>query len=94
MDEYIVPAERPDDDLRQRAMKRVKAKRDLKGHLLAYVTVNLFLIGVWFLTSAGFFWPAIVMLGWGIGVVMNVWDVYTPEAQEKQIAEEMERLRR
>ena len=49
------------DALRERALKRLKAKRELRGHLLAYVSVNLFLVGVWYLTSSGFFWPAIVM---------------------------------
>ena len=90
MSEYM-----PEQDaLRERALKRLKAKRDLRGHLLAYVSVNLFLVGLWYLTSSGFFWPAIVMLGWGIGVVMNVWDVYSPEASEADVEKEMDRLRR
>jgi hypothetical protein len=91
MTEYVGPSE---EELRIRATKRVKARRDFKGHLLAYLSVNAFLLGVWYMTSGGFFWPGIVMLGWGIGVVMNAWDVYTPDAREEQIAKEMERLRR
>jgi hypothetical protein len=82
-----------EEDLRQRAIKRVKAKRDLKGHLLVYACVNVLLIGIWYITGAGFFWPLFVLFGWGIGVVMNIWDVYTPETTEEKIAEEMERLR-
>jgi hypothetical protein len=90
MSESIGPTE---DDLRQRAIKRVKAKRDLKGHLLIYVCVNVLLIGIWYITGAGFFWPLFVLFGWGIGVVMNIWDVYTPETTEEKIAKEMDRLR-
>lgn len=82
------------DQLRDLAVKRVKAKRDLQGHLLAYVSVNLFLVGIWFITGAGTFWSVFVILGWGIGVVMNIWDVYAPAASEDRIAKEMEKLRR
>ncbi len=68
----------------------------MQAHLIAYATVNLLLIGIWWLTSHdGFFWPIIPLLGWGIGVVFNVWDVYSPEQPtEEQIQKEMQRLRR
>jgi hypothetical protein len=42
----------------------------------------------------GFPWPAIVMFGWGIGVVMNVWDVYARKPfTEADVQAEIERLR-
>ena len=66
----------------------------LIGVAVVSLCVNLFLVGLWYLTSSGFFWPAIVMLGWGIGVVMNIWDVYSPEASEADVEKEMNRLRR
>lgn len=66
---------------------------DLRAHLLAYVTVNAFLVAIWAVTGAGFFWPLFPIFGWGIGVAFNVWDVYSPEATQEQIAAEMERLR-
>ena len=34
------------------------------------------LIGIWAVTGAGYFWPVWVLLGWGVGVVLNAWDVY------------------
>ena len=35
------------------------------------------------------------MLGWGIGVFFNAWDVYSPEGpSEEQIQREMRRLNR
>lgn len=34
------------------------------------------LVGIWALSGGGHFWPAWVMLGWGVGVVMNAWDVF------------------
>ena len=43
----------------------------------------------------GFFWPVFPLVGWGIGVVMNAWDVYRPEEfTEEQVRREVERLQR
>lgn len=81
-------------DLRKRAEKRLRAKRDLGAHLLAYILVNGFLVVIWAMTSGGFFWPVFPILGWGIGLAFNVWDVYSPEPSEDKIRAEMERLRR
>lgn len=86
----------PEEDvLRGRAVGRLKKKADFRMHLLIYVLVNAALVVIWALTGSGFFWPAFVIVGWGIGVVANAADAYmvnTPT--EEQIAEEMERLRR
>ncbi len=40
-------------------------------HARAYVVVNAFLIAVWAMTGAGTFWPAWVILGWGLAVVLQ-----------------------
>jgi hypothetical protein len=58
------------------AAKRVNARRDFGSHLVAYVVVNGFLIVVWALTGAGYFWPAWVLAGWGVGLVLHAWDVF------------------
>jgi hypothetical protein len=59
------------DVLRERAIKRLKKRRD----------------------AHGFFWPVFPIVGWGIGVVMNAWDVYrNDEFDEEQIRREIERL--
>lgn len=64
------------DERRELARKHLQAKRDLKTHVVAYVVVNAFLVVVWALTGRDFFWPIWVIAGWGIGLAMNVWDVY------------------
>jgi fatty acid desaturase len=66
----------PDDDVRTQARKRLEKKRDFSAHVVAYVVVNLMLIGIWAFTGAGYFWPAWVLFGWGVGLVLNAWDVY------------------
>ncbi|EWT01239.1 tRNA synthetase [Intrasporangium oryzae NRRL B-24470] len=89
-----VPPDRvPEDELRALALKHLKAKRDLQAHIIAYVTVNLLLVGIWAVTGAGFFWPMFILLGWGIGLAFNIWDVVTPEPGPEQVEAEMQRLR-
>jgi len=82
-----------DEQLRTRAVTQLKKKRDLATHAIVYVLVNTFIVVIWAVTSSGFFWPIFPMAGWGIGLVMNVWEVYRPEDfTEDQIRHEMERL--
>lgn len=82
-------------ELRERALVRLKKKRDFHIHLAIYLVVNAMIVAVWAMTSAGFFWPIFPMVGWGIGVMANAWDAYgEDEPSERQIAREMERLSR
>jgi hypothetical protein len=81
-------------DLRDRAIARLKQKRDFGAHLLAYLLVNAFLIAIWAATEAGFFWPVFPLFGWGIGVAFNAWEVYWRKPpSEDRIRQEMARLR-
>ena len=81
------------DDVRSRAVEHLKKKRAFYGHLLVYVLVNAVIVVVWAMTSHGFFWPIFPMLGWGIGVALNAWDVFASEVTEEQIDHEVDRLR-
>ena len=83
-----------DTELRERAVKRLKKRRDFRGHLLIYTLVNAFLVVIWAVTSpGGFFWPIFPIVGWGIGVIMNAWDVYFAEDfSEEDIDKEIEHL--
>jgi uncharacterized ion transporter superfamily protein YfcC len=79
--------------LRGRALRRLKKRRDFFAHLLVYVLVNAFIVVIWAVTSNGFFWPIFPMVGWGIGVVMNAWDVWRgDEFSEEDIAREIQRM--
>jgi hypothetical protein len=61
---------------RERARMRLQTRRDFGSHVVAYVVVNAFLIGVWALTGAGYFWPAWVLGAWGAGLVLHAWEVF------------------
>ena len=81
--------------LHERAVQRLKKRRDFHAHLLVYALVNSCLVVTWAVTSGhGFFWPVFPIAFWGIGLVMNAWDVYQPDVfDDADINREMERLR-
>jgi uncharacterized ion transporter superfamily protein YfcC len=82
------------DDEQQRraaAVRRVKAKRDFRTHIVVYVVVNAFLVAIWALSGGGYFWPIWSILGWGIGLVLNGWSAYFEKGPitEEEIRREM-----
>jgi hypothetical protein len=81
-------------NLREVAINQLRRKRALQAHLLAYLTVNLFLAAFWFFTTpGGFYWPMFALFGWGIGVAFHLWDVYSPNTfSEERIQREIRRL--
>jgi len=84
----------PDEGLRARAIGRLRKKTDFHAHLLVYVLVNSFTVFIWLFTGQGFFWPVFLMAAWGIGLVMNAWEVYRrQDYTEEQIQQEIGRLR-
>jgi hypothetical protein len=82
-------------DLREQARKRLEQKRDFKTHVFIYVLVNAALIGIWAIaTPDAIFWPIFPILGWGIGVVANAWDVFVRKPiTDTEIEREAQRLR-
>ncbi|MGJ3237500.1 MAG: protein kinase domain-containing protein [Anaerolineae bacterium] len=81
---------------RRRVIKRMKERNDFVGHLGTYIAVNTFLVGIWFFTGAGFFWPFFPLIFWGMGVVgqgVEYYNKYGPGASknEAQIQAEVER---
>ena len=78
---------------RDKAVQQLKKRRDFYGHLLIYTLVNAFLVVIWAVTKHGFFWPVFPIVGWGIAIVMNAWDVYwrRPGITEEDIQREIKR---
>jgi hypothetical protein len=85
-----------EQDLRERAVQRLKDKRDFKAHVLIYILINALLVVIWAVSRDGddFFWPIFVIVGWGIGVAANAWNVYGRKPiTEDEIRREQDRLR-
>ena len=83
-----------DDKLREVARARLIKRREFVAHLLAYLLVNAFLMSIWVITGAGFFWPLFPILGWGIGLFFHGWDTFSAPMSEARIEREVARLRR
>jgi hypothetical protein len=86
-------APRTEGELREQAISQLKKKRDFRAHIFIYVAVNAMLVVIWAVTGSGFFWPIFPILGWGVGVAANAWDVYGRKPiSEDEIRRETERL--
>jgi 2TM domain len=84
----------PADEQRQNAIERLKNKRSFTEHLVSYIVVNGFLVIVWAMTGAGYFWPAWVMVGWGVGLVLHAWTIFFQKPiTEADIQQEMRKGR-
>lgn len=81
--------------VREQAVQRLRKRSDFYRHLLVYAVVNGLAVLVWATTGdGGFFWPAILITLWGLGVVMHAWDVFRNDFSERRIQHEMERISR
>ncbi len=81
-----------EQDAREAAIKRLRARRDFRNHVVVYVVVNALLVLIWAVSGAGYFWPAWSILGWGIGLALHAWNVHGKQAiTEEDIQREMQR---
>lgn len=80
------------DSTREAAIKRLKQRREFGQNLVSYVVINAFLVGIWFFTGHGYFWPAWVLAGWGIGIALHAWALFGQRPiTEADIEREMRR---
>ena len=80
------------DEGRERAIRRLQAKRGFRQHLVVYVVINASLAVIWGLTLGGYFWPLWPMVSWGIGLALHGWGVYGERPiTEAEIQHEMEK---
>jgi len=86
-----------EEEIREIAMQRVRAKKGFYSHLTAYILVNLMLIAIWYFTGAHYFWPMWVLLFWGIGVIVNGVTVFTRRDlgwEKREIEKEVEKIKK
>lgn len=78
----------------QEARERLLRQRKFKGDVLAYVVINVFLVGIWAVAGFGYFWPGWVLAGWGVLLVLDAWDAYLRrEVTESDIQRELNKAR-
>jgi hypothetical protein len=67
---------RPELADRERVRAQLEAQRKFRADVFGYVVVNVFLVGVWLFTGAGYFWPGWVLAGWGTLLLLDGWNAY------------------
>ncbi|MGH2956279.1 MAG: 2TM domain-containing protein [Solirubrobacterales bacterium] len=92
-DEIMAPSS--EEGLRKEALASIRRKRAFRQTAICYVLVNAFLVLIWALGDAGYFWPGWVIGGWGIGLGFQGWDAYhrRRHVSEDEVSREMDRLR-
>ena len=87
-----------ENQIREIAKKSIKKKRDAWQFLIVTVIVNSGLSFLWAMSGGGYFWPAWVIFGMGIGGVLAFVDAYVPsfksQISETQIDAEIARLKK
>jgi hypothetical protein len=72
---------------------RLKKRRDFQNHLVAFVVINAAVWVIWATTGAGYPWPAWLTGIWGIGLLLNAWEVYLRRPiTDADVEHEIERL--
>ena len=80
---------------RERVRKRLQDRRDFGSHVVVFVVVNAFLVAAWAITGSGYFWPALVLAAWGIGLVLHAWETFVHRpVTEADVEAELRRRRR
>jgi hypothetical protein len=92
-----MPKKMSEEEIREIATKRVRAKKGFYSHLIAYVIVNLMLVAIWYFTGHGYFWPMWVILFWGIGLIFNAVAAFSKHDiswETKEIDKEVEKIKK
>lgn len=74
------------DIQRERAIRRIRAKRGFWLHLGFYLVTNAVLVVIWAMTWTGYFWPGWVLLGWGMGLIAHasaIFIAWRPISEER-----------
>ena len=86
-----------ENEIIEKAKKRVEDKKGFYIHLVVFVTSMLFLMALNLLTSPGFLWFLIVGGSWLIGVAAHYVSVFGLGGkgwEERELYKEMDRIRR
>jgi hypothetical protein len=86
-----------EEEIYQKARKKVGDKKALLTHTIVYIVVNAVLVIIWAATSRGypwFWWP---LGGWGIGLIFHFLGFFVFDRQmgweTKAVEKEAEKLR-
>lgn len=85
-----------EEDLRSKAVQRIKRKRDFVGHVVVYLLINAGLWAVWAIDGADTddIWPAWVSGIWLVILLLDAFKVYGERPiSDQRIEEEVRRMK-
>ncbi len=77
--------------VRDRVVQPMTKRREFFDHIAVFVPINLMLWMIYASSGGGFPWPAIVTLGWSIGVFAHAAEALTIGSRERAIRRAVER---
>jgi hypothetical protein len=86
-----------EQEIYEKARKRVKKKREFYSHLGAYLLVNAVLVVIWLLSWRGYMWFLWPLCIWGVFVLWNFIEVFVLDnvvSEKSAIAKEVEKIKR
>ena len=80
-----------EEKLRQKARERARAKLSFYIHLIVYVSVNVLLFAIWYITLglSGFPWFIFPLIGWGIALVLHAIVAFYGKSLEESMEDRM-----
>jgi hypothetical protein len=85
-----------EEDLRGKAVQRIKRRRDFVGHVVVYLLINAGLWAVWAIDGADTddIWPAWVSGIWLVILLLDAFKVYGERPiSDQRIEEEVRRMK-
>ena len=83
-----------EDERRERAIARLKAKRDFTWVAITFALVGLVLVMIWFFTTRdsvdAFFWPILPILGMGIALAAQWRYAFHGKRTDDEVRREMD----
>jgi hypothetical protein len=87
-----------EEEIYQKARKRVEEKKSFFSHLAVYIVVNAVLILIWAFTSPGYPWFVWPLGGWGIGLIFHFLGVFLFNKEtgweRNEVEKEAEKIRK
>lgn len=95
-----------DEDIRKKALERVRARKSFFTHLTVYLAVNAFLWIIWAVSVTTWgatggmrgvpMWPLFPTVGWGIGLAIHCVSVFALHGdwEDRQVQKEIEKMKK
>lgn len=96
-----------DDEMRKKAVERVRARKGFFTHLTIYVIINAFLWTMWAISASSNNWmpgwgmrsfggPVWVTAGWGLGLLFHFFGVFVFHGnwEDREVQKEIDRMKK